>query len=128
MFRRTLVPIDGSESSLKALDLAVDLAKHYGSEITVVYAKPKGVKASSNVIASAKKRVEKTGVDVKFKVIEYDLDRSSVASTILNEIIEGNYDLVVMSARGLILTSEINIGSNALAIVSNSLITVTIVR
>ena len=59
IFRRTLVPIDGSESSLKALDLAVDLAKHYGSEITAIYAKPKGVKTSSNVIASAKKRVEK---------------------------------------------------------------------
>ena len=56
------------------------------------------------------------------------MDKNSTAGTILNEIIEGNYDLVVMGARGLTLSSEISIGSKALAVASSSPVTVIIVR
>ncbi|MET1159601.1 MAG: universal stress protein [Thermoprotei archaeon] len=128
MFRRILVPIDGSENSLKALDLAIDLAKHYGSTVTAVHIKPKGVEYKANPLDKAKKRVEKSGVTIEFKELEYDPESSSIASAILAEIIDGNYDLVIIGARGLTLSSELNIGSVALAIASSSPVTVIIVR
>ncbi|GAT17827.1 universal stress protein [Secundilactobacillus silagei] len=36
MFEKILVPVDGSENAYRALDAAVDIAKHYDSKITVV--------------------------------------------------------------------------------------------
>jgi len=128
LFRRIVVPIDGSASSMKALDLAIDLAKHYGSSITVIHARPRGLQVEADPIEKAKERVAKAGVTASFKIIEYDLLRESDASAILSEIINGNYDLVIMGARGLTLSSDINIGSKALAVVNNSPITVIIVR
>jgi len=128
LFRRIVVPIDGSASSMKALDLAIDLAKHYGSSITIIHARPRGLQIEADPIEKAKERVAKAGVTASFKIIEYDLLRESDASAILSEIINGNYDLVIMGARGLTLSSDINIGSKALAVVNNSPITVIIVR
>lgn len=128
MFRKILVPVDGSENSLKALDLAVDLAKHYGSKISVLFAKPKGYQVNFDPIAKAKKRAEKRGIEIEYKSIEFDPADNSTAGAILEEIMNGNYDLVVMGARGRTLTGEINIGSKALAVVSNSPVTVIIVR
>ncbi len=128
MFRKIIVPVDGSENSLKALDLAVDLAKHYGSHITVVFVKPKNYKLDFDPIEKAKKRIEGRGVDVEFKTLEFDPAENSTAGTLLEEISDGNYDLVVMGARGRTLSSELTIGSKAISIASNSPVTVIIVR
>ncbi|ABN69355.1 UspA domain protein [Staphylothermus marinus F1] len=128
MFRRILVPIDGSENSLKALDLAADLAKHYGSHVTVIFAKPKGYNADFKPLEKARKRIENKGIDAEFKELEFDPAENSTAGKILEEIVNGNYDLVVMGARGRTLSSEITIGSKALSIASNSPVTVIIVR
>lgn len=128
MFRRILVPIDGSENSLKALDLAADLAKHYGSHITVLFAKPRGYSADFKPLEKARKRIADKGVNVEFKELEFDPAENSTAGKILEEIINGNYDLVVMGARGRTLSSELTIGSKALSIASNSPVTVIIVR
>ena len=35
--RKILVPTDGSDSSIRAADFAVNLAKHFGSEIIAIY-------------------------------------------------------------------------------------------
>jgi len=128
MFRRILVPVDGSANSLKALDLALDLAKHYGSTITVVFAKPRGYDVGYDPLEKARERVVKAGINASFKTIEYDPVKESEASAIISEIVSGSYDLVVMGARGLTLSSEINLGSKALAVVSNAPVTVIVVR
>lgn len=128
MFRRILVPVDGSENSLKALELAADLAKHYGSHITVLFAKPKNYHADYNPLEKARKRIEDKGVEVDYKEVEFDPAENSTAGSILREITDGNYDLVVMGARGRTLSSEITIGSKAISIASNSPVTVIIVR
>ncbi len=128
MFRKILVPVDGSENSLKALELAADLAKHYGSHVTVVFAKPKGYNPSFDPLEKAKKRIEGKGVEVEYKTIEFDPAENSTAGALLAEIADGNYDLVVMGARGRTLSSELTIGSKAISIASNSPVTVIIVR
>ncbi len=127
-FRKILVPIDGSESSLKALDLSVDLAKRYGSKITVIHVRVSGTSSSKDILDKAKKRVENKGLPVSFKEIEIDYNGSSISKAILDEIIDGGYDLVVLGARGMTVSEELNIGSVATSIVLNAPTTVIIVR
>ncbi len=127
-FRKILVPIDGSESSLKALDLAVDLAKRYGSKITVIHVKTPGSKLSKSILDKARKRVENKGLPVSFKEVEVDYNTSSISKEILDEIIDGGYDLVVLGARGMTVSEELNIGSVATSVVLNAPTTVIVVR
>lgn len=129
LFRRILVPIDGSENSLRALDLAVDLARYYGSTIDAVFIKPKGASVETDPIERARRRTgSKPAVNVSFKTVEYDPVVESASSKIINLVLEGNYDLVVMGARGLNISSELMIGSTALSVVSNAPVTVIVVR
>ncbi len=127
LFRRILVPVDGSENSLRALNIALDFAQRYGSRITVLH-----VATGSADIESLKKTVEKRaqekGVDVDFKVRVFNPQISSVANEILAEIISGGYDLVIMGARGSTTNEDIILGSTALSVVVNSASSVMIVR
>jgi len=127
-FRKILVPIDGSESSLKALDLSVDLAKRYGSRITVIHVRIAGTNAGGDVLAKARRRVENKGLPVSFKEIEIDYTSSSISKAILDEIIDGGYDLVILGARGMTVSEELNIGSIATSVALNAPTTVIIVR
>ncbi|WP_042667089.1 universal stress protein [Desulfurococcus amylolyticus] len=126
-FRKILVPVDGSENSLKALEFAIDLARHYGSKIIVVYAKPKG-DLRGDPFERVKLRAAKEGMDIQYKLIEYDPSSSNTPSVLVREVIEGGYDAVVVGARGLSLSTEIPIGSTALSLVINSPVSVFIVR
>ncbi|MEM1833124.1 MAG: universal stress protein [Desulfurococcaceae archaeon] len=128
LFRRILVPIDGSENSLKALDIAVDLAKYYGSTVDALFVKPKGSTLSIDPVEKAMRRVEKKPIKVNFRVVEYDPLSESASSKIISEVIEGNYDLIVMGARGLNISSEISIGSTALSVVSSAPVTVMVIK
>lgn len=129
LFRRILVPIDGSENSLKALDLAVDLARYYGSTIDVVFVKPKGLTVESDPIEKAKRRIgSRPTVNLSYRTVEYDPLVESTSSKVVNLVLEGNYDLVVIGARGLNISSELMIGSTTLSVVSNAPVTVIVVR
>ncbi len=128
LYRKILVPIDGSENSYRALDLAIDLARHYGSKVTVLYVKPREYKPSEDPLEKAKKRVEGRGIQAVFKEREIDPLKESTVKAILDEISEGEYDMVIVGARGRTLSSELTIGSKALAIAINSPVTVVIVR
>ncbi|MEM0377746.1 MAG: universal stress protein [Thermosphaera sp.] len=128
IYRKILVPVDGSESSLKALEIAIDLAKHYGSKITVVFVKSRHDKDDSEPLSKAKSRIAKEPVNVSYKLIEYDHETESVSYRLVKEIIEEGYDLVIMGARGKTLYGELPIGSIALSVVINAPISVLIVR
>ncbi|BES82101.1 universal stress protein [Pyrodictium abyssi] len=127
LFRRILVPIDGSESSLRALDVALDFARRYGSRITVLHVHAPGEDASS-ITSAIRKRIEASGLNVVVKTREYKPRATSVASEILSEIIEGGYDLVILGARGSTANEDLMIGSVALSVVVNSATSVMVVR
>ncbi|MEM4557800.1 MAG: universal stress protein [Desulfurococcaceae archaeon] len=127
-FRRILVPVDGSETSLKALLVAADFAQRYGSRITVVYAKPKGFVEAEDPLAKAKERLKDVSVDVVYKQLEYDHLSDSPQSALLREILSGGYDLVIIGARGKTALSEANIGGVALFLATNAPVSLFIVR
>ncbi len=126
-FRRILVPVDGSELSLRALELALDLARRYGSRITVLHVKPTGAN-EKQVLDKVKERIENKGIPVSIKVKEINPIKESIAKKILDELAEGSYDIVVLGARGLTVSEELNIGSTALTVAINSTTTTIIVR
>ena len=126
-FRRILVPVDGSELSLRALELALDLARRYGSRITVLHVKPTGA-SEKQVLDKVKERIENKGIPVSIKVREINPVKESIAKKILDELAEESYDIVVLGARGLTVSEELNIGSTALTVAINSTTTTIIVR
>ena len=121
-FREVLVPVDGSENSLKALDLAVDFARRYGSRITVLAATHGD---ASKIRAAVEARVAGRA-PFEFKAVGLD-ETTSPANEVLKEVGTGKYDAVIMGARGLTV-SDVNIGSTAMAVVANAPVTVIIVR
>ncbi len=127
MFRRILVPVDGSETSLRALDVALDFARRYGSKVAVLHVHAPGANTAA-VREAVERKVRDRGVDVEIKFREYNPQTSSVANEIISEIIEGGYDLVVLGARGNTPNEDLMIGSVALSVTINSATSVMIVR
>ena len=127
LFRKILVPIDGSENSLRALDVAVDFAKRYGSKLTVLYVVEQGVDVAS-VKSLVEKRLAETHVNYEFKARQYSPTTSSIANEIIQEIVEGGYDLVVMGARGNTVNEDLMIGSTVLSVLVNAPASVMVVR
>lgn len=118
MFRRIIVPFDGSESSLVALDMALELSRTLGSHVTVAYA-CEDENEAKNVLEKAVERAREKGLSIETKVLKVGNDES-VASVILREINRGGYDLVVMGARGKSYYEDLRLGSIASAVVMNS--------
>ncbi len=126
LFRRILVPVDGSENSLRALNVALDFAQRYGSRVTVLHVAAGGdIEALKRTI---EQRAQEKGVDIDFKVRVFNPQISSIANEILSEIISGGYDLVIMGARGSTTNEDVILGSTALSVVVNSASSVMIIR
>ncbi len=126
-FRRILLPFDGSAASTRALKIALDFAKRYGSKITAFI-----VNDSSLSINEVRKKLEGeasgAGIDMDIKIVDLDRNSQSTATKIIEEAIEGNYDLIIIAARGRTVSEEIVIGSTALSIIVNVPISVLLVR
>lgn len=127
MFRRIMVPFDGSSHSVKALSVAVDFAKRYGSSIVALIVDDgtiTSIEKVSEVVASISK---KSGVSIEVKVNKVS-PTTSTATAIIEEVSKGGYDLVVISARGRTVNPDLVVGSVALSVAVNVPISVFIVR
>ena len=127
LFRRILVPVDGSENSFRALEVALDFAKRYGSKVTVLHVAEGGID-TSKIRSSVEERARKAGLSVEFKVRRYSPATSSVANEIVQEVVEGGYDLVVMGARGSTANEDLLVGSTVLAVLVNAPTSIMVVR
>jgi len=122
LFEKILVPLDGSENSLRALEKAVQIAKKFDGKITLIHAysvsyfavTPTQVyryvkairKNGTDILADGKKRVKAEGVQV-----ETLLSEGHSVEEILKTSREGDFDLVVIGARGVSRIREILVGS-----------------
>ena len=126
LFRRILIPYDGSDNSRRALDIAIDFAKRYGSRLVVLIVEEAGID-TEKLIKFVKELALREGVKIDIKTRKPNI-YSSIANEILREIIEGGYDLVILGARGNTINEDLLIGSTALATIINAPISVMVVR
>ena len=112
MFLNILVAVDGSRSSDRALESAIDLARKMGSRLTIVtVAPPLGHYVTFAGVSSetmqreldrwAERTLNDAAALVPADVIAHRVQRSGHAGPeILAEIELGGYDLVVLGSRG----------------------------
>jgi nucleotide-binding universal stress UspA family protein len=123
VFSRIFVPTDGTEASLRALDVATEMALRYDAELIVLTAvsvpdwvarknmEYGGVEAY--VEAAAQKtfepvvaRLKSAGVGAELKVVV-----GNVAESLVTAIAESNADLIVMGRRNRDEPKELVLGS-----------------
>ncbi|MEZ0290071.1 MAG: universal stress protein [Sulfolobales archaeon] len=127
MFRKILVPVDGSENSYRALELALDFATRYGSRVDVIHV-GEGEKPDESIEREVLRRASEKKLQISFIYKRYDPKLSSVSTEILKTAIDGGYDTIIIGARGKSVSEDINLGSTTLGIVINIPTNIIIVR
>jgi len=154
MFKKILVPIDGSEHSKKALTRAIDLAKEFEGEITVLHVfsgvmplvtpvdalTPPSVPSPTlaTVAAKLKEDAQKAGEQILTEAERTVKEQRIPVKTVLREgdavreivaLAEGEKaDLIVMGHRGMSKLAEILLGSVSEGVVHKAKCTVVIVK
>jgi len=129
-FRRILIPISPmNPARLKELlNVAVDFGERYGAEIVFLY-----VASSENdpVAEQLQKTVEdyvgRKGVKHTFKVRRLG-EGETVASEIVKELSENNYDMVILMSRGYYGASALLYNSTSIAVALAANTSVLILR
>ena len=135
MYKKILVPIDGSAHSTRALQEAVKIAKTTSGTITLLTVQssrpkilsppklPSNDTPKSIVLAEAQKLVQEEGVFAETVLLE-----GNVVDQIVNTAREGNFDLVVIGARGLNRFEEALLGSVSQGVVAKAPCPVIVTR
>lgn len=143
MYSKILVPVDGSTGAANALRMAVDLAKKYGSSLTVmhvvarrVYAFP--VHGVGPLTATLMEEMEEEGKEVLQKAGKIVTDAGLELNTriahgvpaeeILKEAEKERYDLIVIGSRGLSEVKAFFLGSVSDKVSHHSTCSVLIVK
>ena len=138
MFEKILVPLDGSEHSLKALEIATQIAKKFDGKITLIHVysvtirpvvMPEPTTLTPPMIpamtpAEVSKAVEatrKAGASIltdgeqKVKAEEVQVETTLREGHTVQEIVktakEGKFDLIVIGGRGISKIRELLLGS-----------------
>ena len=122
MFKKIMVPLDGSDHSTRALQEALKIAKMVDGAITLIHVYSIGtsfvvtakqdyfyqlaLKNGENILSDGKNRVKGKGVKVKTQLLE-----GNAVEQIVKAAKEGDFNLIVISARGLSQIKEILLGS-----------------
>ena len=155
MFDKILVPLDGSEHSLKALNVAIQTAKNFRGQLTLIHVysvnvapvmmpepttlTPTGFPAMpasdvSKVVEASRKagnRILSDGED-KAKAEGVKVETVLVEGHVVQEIIkkakEGNFSLIVLGARGVSHIRELLLGSVTDGIIHHASCPVLVVK
>jgi nucleotide-binding universal stress UspA family protein len=138
LFEKILVPLDGSRHSLKALEIAIQIANKFGGKISLIHVysvavrpvimpepttltppmipvmTPEEVSKAVEVARSAGARILSDGEE-KVKAAEVQVETLLREGHVVQEIVktakEGNFDLVVIGGRGISKIRELLLGS-----------------
>lgn len=144
MFQRILVPVDGSPTSLAAVDKAIGLAKAFGSTVTTIYVvdpypftgvgsefaygQAEYLSAATAVahdaIRAAREALEAAGVKVETSVVEDHTPWRGILESA--GAIEA--DLIVMGSHGRRGIEKLVLGSVAQRVLQHAAIPVLVVR
>lgn len=147
MFEKILVPLDGSEHSSRALGIAVQIAKKFNGEITLIHVysvsvrpvvmpepttlTPPGVPVMTAAeVSKVAEAARKAGASIladgeqKVKAEEVQVEKILKEGHTVQEIIrtakEGGFDLIVMGARGVSKIREMLLGSVSDGVIRNA--------
>ena len=139
LFEKILVPLDGSEHSTRALEKAVQIAKQIGGKVTLVHVylvsqsaiTPMQVsryvqairKQGEIVLAEGEKRANAEGVQVEKLLV-----MGHAVEEILKTAKKGNFNLVVIGARGMSKIKELLMGSVSDGVTKHAPCPVLVVR
>ncbi len=136
---KILVPLDGSENSIRGLETAITLARHCGAIITGVYSihvpphsEFRGVgsvekalnKEVKKIMEDAKILAAKHGIVFKEKLMRGEIGYNIIKMAHGKE----NFDMIVMGSRGRSSAKEIFFGSTSNYVIHTSKIPVVIVK
>ena len=138
LFENLLVPIDGSNASLKALNSAIEIAQMSGAEITILHIIPAVEESAKSRITAFEKQLEKQGQDilddaaaiakkqkVKFKT---SLLKDSPGHAIVRLAKKGKFDHIVMSTTGTGTAQDDMLGSVSNYVIHKAEIPVYLIR
>lgn len=155
MFENILVPLDGSEHSIRALETAIQIAKKFNGKITLIHVysvavrpiiipepttlTPPGVPVMtpdevSKIVEAARKIGAEILANGEQKVnaekvpVKTMLVEGQVSSEIVKTAREENCALIVMGARGISRIKEILLGSVSDAVIRNAPCPVLVVK
>jgi len=139
VFKKILVPLDGSEYSLHALEKAIQIAKKFDGKITLINVYSVGSfnvtpsqvfnyvlemqKTGKIILSEGEKKVKDEGVQV-----ETFLKEGHIVEEIIKKARESNFDLIVIGAKGISKIKEILLGSVSYGVTSHAPCPVLIVK
>jgi len=145
MYKKILVPVDGSASSLRGLDEAIKLAKENGAALRLVhavneffmdagygapFATPELIQllreGGTAILNSAVSKARERGL--KAETVLLDQIGTRVADLILNQANEWPADLIVMGTHGRRGLSRLALGSDAETVLRSTPIPVLLIR
>src|SRR3990167_2329125 len=123
---KILCGVDGSPSSAKALQFAMDLSKRFSAELCIIHALPSYLPAFGMTERTIKREEEKFKVEDTNKIkkfldgfnlkkiqAETQFQWGAPANVILDHAEDFNYDLIVIGAKGHSMLHHVLIGSTA---------------
>jgi nucleotide-binding universal stress UspA family protein len=123
IWKKILVPLDGSKNSFRGLDTAIFLARQTGATLTGIFVLPRtpekkfrrlqqpekeALKIADRVMERAKKRAAQNGI-----VFNKKIDFGDPAYMIVKFSKSLNYDIIVIGARGQSGVKDIFLGSTS---------------
>jgi nucleotide-binding universal stress UspA family protein len=141
MFSKLLVPVDGSENSLRALEEAIFLSKKLDAQITALHVMEKAPtvyihpqkeleellknyrKESERILERCQEIGKSNGIELNAAISEGD-----VASKIIQYAEKGRFDMIVMGHRGSGKFKEMVLGSVSEKVLHRTKCSVLIVR
>lgn len=136
---KVLVPTDGSDRSMKAVEMAVKMAEKESAEVTLLSiahyatgdfeALPADLQirfelAAKSVLEKAKALFDQKGLKVETR-LEYGI---IPGNNILKLAEEGGFDQIIIGSTGVTGLTRLIMGSTALKVAQHAPCTVTIVR
>ena len=146
MYQRILVPVDGSSTSTRGLDEAIELAKLTGANLRLIHVVdaltfatgselygayagdliPKMREFGEQILEDARTRVQKRGVKVDSLLIDYLPNRLS--DIVAEQARDWGADLIVIGTHGRRGVGRMLLGSDAEQIVRTAPVPVLLVR
>jgi nucleotide-binding universal stress UspA family protein len=126
MYKRVLVPVDGSEIADRALDEAINLTTGHSVEMKIVFIGSDD-ESSHGIIEMAMSRAVNAGLQPESGLLG-KFETEEIADVILQEAKEWGADLIVMATHGRRGMAHMILGSVTEGVIRASPVPVLVVR